>query len=146
MPGAIGELAGRPAARAVRRAHWLAIRATDDGRVLCPRVRVARSFWARLVGLIGRRSLEPDEGLLMSGSSVHMLFMRFPIDCLFLGRRAADGTRPVVGLRSGLRPWTGLAWQRGASLVIELPVGVLQRSAVQRGDVVRLEDVAAPTR
>lgn len=146
MPGAFGQVTHRPPARTAAQARWLAMRGADDGRLLCAHVRVAESFWSRLVGLIGRRGLEPDEGLLLAGRSVHMLFMRFPIDCLFLGRRASDGTRQVVGLRSRLQPWTGVAWQRGAVAVVELPAGALERSGAQRGDVVRLEDAPPVTR
>jgi uncharacterized protein len=124
-------------------ASTLALYSVDDRRLICARVHTARSFWERLVGLIGRTQLDQDEALLLSGNSVHMLFMRFPIDCLFLGPRAADGTQRVVGLRAALQPWTGIGWQWGAREVVELPAGTLARGDLQAGDVVRLEAVAA---
>lgn len=117
------------------------LRGVEDGRTICSRVQRASSFGDRLVGLIGRRELEADEGLYLPGTNgVHMLFMRFPIDALFLSRPAADGTQRVVGLRSRLRPWTGVVWHvAGAAGVVEMPAGVLQTSGIQRGDVVRFE-------
>jgi uncharacterized membrane protein (UPF0127 family) len=68
-----------------------------------------------------------------------MMFMRFPIDAVFLGRAAPDGRRPVVSVHRGLRPWTGLVpLVRGAEGVLELPVGTIDASGTARGDVVRL--------
>ena len=120
---------------------WSVLRGVEDGRLVCARVRRAGSFGARLIGLIGRSRLDPDEGLYLPGTNgVHMLFMRFAIDCLFLSRPAPDGSQRVVGLRSRLRPWTGAVWHvPGAAGVVELPAGTLDASGLQRGDVVRFE-------
>ncbi len=98
------------------------------------------SFWARFRGLMGRASLAPGAGLWLPGSpSIHMLFMRFPIDCVFLGREEPDGARPVVGLRRSLSPWTGVVWWvRGGQGVIELPVGAIEASGTEVGDRVAL--------
>jgi uncharacterized membrane protein (UPF0127 family) len=73
-----------------------------------------------------------------------MMFMRFPIDAVFVGRpeRRDDGAgevRPVVGLREALRPWTGIVWYvRGAHGVIELPVGSIASSGTRTGDLLQL--------
>jgi uncharacterized protein len=102
---------------------------------------LGESFWARFRGLMGRASLAPGAGLWLPGSpSIHMLFMRFPIDCVFLGRAEPDGARAVVGLRPMLRPWTGVVWWvRGGQGVIELPVGAIEASGTEVGDRVTLE-------
>ena len=48
---------------------------------------VARSFWARLKGLIGRQSLPPGRGLLiLKCNAIHTFFMRVPIDATFYDR------------------------------------------------------------
>ena len=115
-----------------------------DGRVLAERVTLASSFWARFRGLMGQRAIAQDEGLYLPGtSSIHMLFMRFPIDCLFVGPARGDGTRKVVGVRRSLAPWRGLAWGRGADGVVELAAGALDRATIAQGDTVRLEPRAA---
>jgi uncharacterized protein len=120
-----------------------ALRGIDDGRVIARRVQRARSFADRFVGLMGRRNLDRDEALYLPGTNgIHMLFMRFPIDCLFLGRPAADGSQRVVGVRAGLRPWTGVVWRvPGAAGVVEMAAGTLAASGVQVGDIVRLDRV-----
>ena len=137
-----------PAPVTAERAAWLSLSAVDDGRLLCRRVRNGSSFAARLRGLIGRASLEADEGLFLPGtSSIHMLAMRFAIDCLFLSRADPDGRRRIVAVRAGLRPWTGVVWYiRGAEGVVELSEGALAGMAVQVGDMVRLEASPADQR
>ena len=56
---------------------------------------LGRSFGARFMGLMGRASLPDGEGLYLADTGIHMLFMRFPIDALFVAAEAADGTRAV---------------------------------------------------
>jgi uncharacterized protein len=106
--------------------------------VLAERVEVARSFWARFMGLMGRRELAPGNGLFLPGNGIHMFFMRFPIDAVFLAK-ADGGARRVVSVHRGVRPWIGLVpLVRGAEGVLELPVGAIDASATAPGDSVRL--------
>lgn len=109
--------------------------------VIASDVKVARSFWGRLRGLMGRATLPPGEALYLPGTnSIHMLFMRFPIDCLFLGHADADGSRPIVAVRRSLGPWRGVVWWvRGARDAVELPAGTLGEGRACVGDHVRLE-------
>lgn len=90
---------------------------------------------------MGRTALADDEGLyLPGGNGIHMLFMRFPIDALFVGRGSADGKQQVLDLRRSLPPWRGVVWYvRGARGVYELAAGTIDRSAIEIGDWVRLE-------
>ena len=111
------------------------------GSAVADPLELGESFWARFRGLMGRSALPAGAGLWLPGSpSIHMLFMRFPIDCVFLGPQESDGTRRVVGLRRALRPWIGVVWWiRGGAGVIELPVGAIDASATEIGDVVAME-------
>ena len=109
------------------------------GTLLAEHLETATSLWGRFMGLMGRRSLPAGHGLWLGGNGIHMMFMRFPIDAVFLGRPAPDGLRRVVSVHRGLRPWTGLVpLVRGAEGVLELPVGTIDASGTARGDVVRL--------
>ena len=106
---------------------------------LAASVEIASSFWGRFMGLMGRPALPPGTGLWLLGNGIHMFFMRFAIDAVFLGRRGPDGTRPIVGLHAGLAPWTGLVpLVRGAEGVLELPTGTIRASGSELGDRVRL--------
>ena len=103
-------------------------------------VETASSLWARFMGLMGRRSLPAGHALWLTGTNgIHMFFMRFPIDAVFLGKSASDGSRKVLAAKRNVRPWIGivpLVW--GASGVLELPVGSIDASGTVAGDVVRL--------
>ncbi|HEV8516181.1 MAG TPA: DUF192 domain-containing protein [Candidatus Limnocylindrales bacterium] len=115
-----------------------ALRNETRGTVLAERVVTASSFWPRFRGLMLRASLEPGEGLWLPGTtSVHMSFMRFPIDCVFLGPDLDEGRRRVVDLRPSLAPWRGIVWwARGADGVVELAAGTLGRTSTEVGDEV----------
>ena len=67
---------------------------------------VARSFGARVRGLIGRRGLAPGEGLLiLKCNAIHTLFMRFSIDATFLYAQ-----NRVVRVVRDIRPWRLFVW------------------------------------
>jgi uncharacterized membrane protein (UPF0127 family) len=99
------------------------------GGVVCERCEVADSALKRMKGLLGRSSLGDGEGLLIRpASSIHMFFMRFPIDAVFL-----DRTLHVVGIAESLHPWR-VAGRRGAHAVLELPAGEAARRGLRPGE------------
>ena len=91
---------------------------------------------------MGRSTLADGDGLWLPDSNgIHMMFMKFPIDAVFLGKPAAKdaAVRPVVSVHAELRAWTGLVpFVRGAHGVLELPVGTIEASGTAIGDLVRL--------
>jgi uncharacterized membrane protein (UPF0127 family) len=111
---------------------------------LASSVEVAEGLWARFMGLMGRPSLDPGAGLWLTGNGIHMMFMRFPIDAVFLGKPdpADGGTRPVVSVHPRLKAWTGLVpLVRGADGVLELPAGTIERSGTEVGDRVTMDPI-----
>jgi uncharacterized protein len=109
---------------------------------LAARLEVADTLWARFMGLMGRPDLALGSGLWLTGNGIHMMFMRFPIDAVFLGQAEPGGgdARPVLSTHRGLKAWTGLVpLVRGATGVLELPVGTIDRSGTVVGDRVVLE-------
>ena len=115
----------------------------DRDTSLATSLEIATSFWSKLMGLMGRPALAAGSGLWLGGTNnIHMMFMRFPIDAVFLGRADAEGLRRVVALRRSMRPWTGVVWfARGADGVIELPAGTIDATGTAVGDAVRLDGV-----
>ena len=105
------------------------------GTTLAGNAEVARSFWSRLVGLMGRRELPAGSGLVVEPSgSVHTFWMRFPIDVIFV-----DRANRIVGLREVMppnRPFAG-AWR--AHRTVELPAGTIRESGTRKGDQLRFE-------
>lgn len=125
----------------------LRMRRTNDGAVICERVAMGESFSQRFLGLMGRGSMDPEEGLFLATSSIHMMFMRFPIDALFVDKPDDSGARRVVGVRENLPPWRGIVMPvPGAKAVIELPAGTLERHGVTTNDVVILEATDATSK
>ena len=101
----------------------------EDGSILCERCLLAETALTRMRGLLGRRELPNGEGILLKpASSVHMAFMRFPIDAIFL-----DRDMRVTKVASDLRPWRA-AGSRGAKAVLELPAGEAKRRGLTAGD------------
>jgi uncharacterized membrane protein (UPF0127 family) len=116
------------------RASFARIRRKADGAVVCERCEVPESAFGRMRGLLGRDGLEPGSGMLIdSAPSVHMFFMRFPIDVVFL-----DRDWRVVGVRQGLRPWR-VVGRRGAVAALELPAGAAAEAGIEEGDALALE-------
>ena len=90
---------------------------------------VASSPWSRFWGLMGRRDLAPGGGLLITPcSSIHMFFMRFPIDVIFLDRNDT-----VVKIVHAIKPWR-TALGGGARKALELPAGTAAATGTERGD------------
>lgn len=95
---------------------------------------VANRPWARMRGLIGRASLQPKEGLLLLGTkAIHTIGMRFPIDVLFLN---SDGW--VIHAIHALKPFRISPYVKNATMVIELPAGVLRETGTQVGDWIKV--------
>jgi uncharacterized membrane protein (UPF0127 family) len=116
-----------------RRVQVVRVERESDGAVVCERCEVADGFWTRFRGLMLRRGLGAGEGMLIRpAGSVHTLFMRFPLDCVFL-----DGDLEVVGVRAGVRPWRAAA-ARGAKATLELPAGAAGRAGLDVGDRLRV--------
>jgi uncharacterized membrane protein (UPF0127 family) len=105
---------------------------TGDGRVVCERCEVADGFWTRFRGLMGRDGIERGEGMLFRpGGSVHMFFMRFPLDVVFCDRNLR-----VLAARENLQPWR-TAGTRGAKITIELAAGEVRARGLELGDQLR---------
>lgn len=109
---------------------------TESGTVVCERCEIADTAFARMRGLLGRDGLESGGGMLIDhAGSVHMFFMRFPIDVIFL-----DRNRKVVGVRHRLAPWR-MAGARRAVASLELPAGAAATAGIEKGDVLVLENL-----
>ena len=106
----------------------------ERGPVVCEQGVVAATSWSRSKGLLGRSGLGEQEGLwIQPTSSIHMWFMRFPIDVIWA---AEDGR--VIKLVVNIKPWR-MSFCRGAKVALELPVGAIARSGVVVGDHLVIE-------
>jgi uncharacterized membrane protein (UPF0127 family) len=118
---------------------------THDG-VLAGSLESADSLWARFRGLMGRASLPADAGLWLPGSNgIHMMFMNFAIDCIFVGDPSGDdGARDVLSVHRAVPAWRGVVWYvRGAHGTLELPVGTIDRTGTAVGDRILIGPASA---
>jgi uncharacterized protein len=113
------------------------VRSLKNQTVIADKCVVADRFLSRLKGLLGSPGLGPGEGLLLRPcNDVHMWFMTFPIDIVFLRHEAADRWR-VCSVRENVRPWRPLPLRDGrARETLELPAGTVARTGLRPGDEV----------
>ncbi|HKW08289.1 MAG TPA: DUF192 domain-containing protein [Candidatus Dormibacteraeota bacterium] len=108
------------------------------GEVLAEDLEMPRTIFGRGLGLMFRKSLGHGRGMWINpceGGSIHMLFMRFPIDALFL-----DGDERVRKVYRNLPAWYGIVWWTlGARSVLELPAGSTSGIDLQRGDQIVIQ-------
>jgi uncharacterized membrane protein (UPF0127 family) len=106
-----------------------------SGRVLAESLERPRTFIGQGIGLMFRRDLPASRGMLIENTNgIHMLFMRFPIDAVFLDRK-----NRVKKVYRRLPPWSGAVWWvSGAVKVVELPPGTLDGLELAAGEQMEL--------
>ncbi|MEC5423990.1 DUF192 domain-containing protein [Virgibacillus sp. C22-A2] len=96
-------------------------------------IKHANTYWKRLKGLLFYKYPIIEEGLLITPcNSVHMFFMRFPIDVVFL-----DKENHVVKTVPNLTPWRMVTPVKTAYSALELPVGTIPSNCIYEGDKVQ---------
>jgi uncharacterized membrane protein (UPF0127 family) len=117
------------AARSLRLLH------PRTGRVLADVLEVPRTSFGRGLGLMFRRELPPGQGMWITPcNGIHMFFMRFAIDAVFVDRKLR-----VVRVRPDLRPWRVVPLVLRAHSVLELPAGTVATLALERGEPLSIE-------
>ncbi len=95
---------------------------------------LARSPLKRMIGLLGRGSLNSGEALAITPCrSIHMLFMKLPLDVIFI-----DRANTVVGLCPNIRPFQFSSFFPQAHSAIETPAGTIAASRTQMGDNIQI--------
>jgi uncharacterized membrane protein (UPF0127 family) len=111
----------------------------DTGITVIEHCHTAHGFLGRFLGLMGRAGLDPDEGLWLEPcGSIHMFFMRFPLDVAFLDREGQ-----VLRLLHGIRPWRAALPVRHARVAVEMTAGTLARQGVEVGMRLHLDSTGA---
>jgi uncharacterized protein len=99
------------------------------------RVKVADTIFGRLIGLIGKRKLNPDCGLwIYPANAIHTVGMLIKIDVVLI-----DKDFKVVGLRELMRPFRIVGPNFRAESVIELPAHTIFKSNTEVGDQLEIE-------
>jgi uncharacterized membrane protein (UPF0127 family) len=102
--------------------------------VLGKEVLVADRFFPRMIGLLARRNFHQGQALILRPCNcIHTLFMRFPIDCLFV-----DKNYRVIKAISDIRPFRVTRVYRLSKFVVELPQGTVKLTSTQDNDILAL--------
>ncbi|MFZ0887141.1 MAG: DUF192 domain-containing protein [Candidatus Binataceae bacterium] len=110
------------------------------GTVLCARIESADGMAGKARGLLGRAGLEHGRGMLFEAGPLqpfmwmHMFFMRFAIDIVFLDRGGK-----VLRINHRLRPWRVSSIVPGARRALELAAGEAAASGTEPGDQIDFE-------
>ncbi|MBX6364910.1 MAG: DUF192 domain-containing protein [Gemmatimonadetes bacterium] len=110
------------------------VRVTNQTRasVLGTRVRLADSWLKRMRGFLARPAPAEGEGLLLTPCrAVHMYWMTYSLDVLFLDRHGR-----VVALYPWLKPRRRTAFHGSAEYALELPAGSIEASGTQVHDLI----------
>ena len=92
-------------------------------------VLIADTFLTRFAGLMFRKKLPPATGLFLAPcNSVHMCFMRFSIDVVYL-----DKDYNIIKVVKRLKPWIGLSICTRAWAVLEMTAGEAERCGCEVG-------------
>lgn len=107
-----------------------------NSKSLATRAEMASKYLTRLVGLMGKKDLPQGEGLWFPKcNSIHMWFMKIPIDAVFIRKDGADYR--VIKCFSKLKPWRLLpAVSLSATDVVELPAGTIESTDLREGDTI----------
>ncbi len=112
------------------------------GTCLAENVRIARTHWSRLRGLVGtdRSAFRPGQALwIVPCRGVHTLAMRFPLDLIYL-----DQFNTVISLQQDIQAWRFAAIHLRASSVLELPTGTIRESGTAMGDKIEIVTANRP--
>lgn len=113
----------------------MSVRLVHEGTVVADSVDVAETLREKFQGVMFRDELPEGYALVfpfesVKRRSVHMLFVRVPIDVIWV-------TEEVVTKVRTLSPWTGFGWGEG-DMIIEMGAG--SAAQMQKDDSIRVED------
>lgn len=111
-----------------------------SGKEIC-KAELANTFLKRALGLMFRKSMGENEGMLIefsksiSSRGIHGFFMRFPIELIFI-----DESNEVAETAQ-LKPWSYYAPKEKAALkyVLEVNLGFSSKNSIKTGDSLEIE-------
>lgn len=95
-----------------------------------PQTKLADTFFLRLKGLLGTKTLNPGEALLLKNEkSIHTLFMAFSIDIVYI-----DPAFTVIDLEAEMPPNKLGRYYPQCMYILELPAGTIKATNIEVGD------------
>jgi len=108
----------------------------NQNTMLADKVTVVETFPGRLKGLLGKKRLAKDEAMILKPcKQVHTLFMKFPIDVVFL-----DEQYRVVHIEENLKSFSISPYVENAKCAVELPAGKVKETGLGMNDRLLLKN------
>lgn len=109
----------------------ITIRNKETNALIADNIGLANTMITRFVGLMNKKKLEDNEGILLTPcSSIHMMFMKFPLDIVFL-----DKKNKVIKIIENIKPWKISPVVFMAQSVLELPSGTVSKIGLKINDI-----------
>ncbi len=114
--------------------YWLILMVLIyNGKPIASEISYAKNIFSQMLGLMLHKSIPEDFALIFvlrrAGTvGVHMLFMVFPIDVIFL-----DSDKKIIGIAT-LKPWTGYKRMKRVKYIIEMNPGTVERFNLIQGE------------
>lgn len=105
------------------------------------KIEFARGIFEQTLGLMFRRNIPADYAMIFvlkepSPVNIHMLFVFFPIDVIFL-----NSEKKITGL-SYLKPWAGYKSMKDIRYIIEMKKGSIEKNKFSVGEQMDFEDIS----
>ncbi len=112
-----------------------------NGKEIAKNIEFATTSLRRMLGLMFRKSVPSDYSMIFvlkkpSSVNVHMLFMLFPIDVVFL-----DNEKRITGL-ARLNPWTGFKAMKNIKYVLEMKSETIERYNLSIDGQMEFEEIS----
>jgi len=109
---------------------------STKNNIIADEVNVANSFLTRSIGLLSKKYLLENEGLIIKPCcSIHTFFMKFPIDVLFV-----DSKNKIVAAYENVMPNRILPIHLSSLYVLELAAGQISRKNIEKCDIIQVNE------
>ena len=104
------------------------------GQVLAEKVIIARSFFARARGLMGKKDFPASQAfwILPCKGGIHTFFMKFPVDVIFINQ-----SLKITRVFQNVKPWKTVYFSSlfsSTHSVFEFKTPALENRLLQKGD------------
>ena len=105
-----------------------------NNQVICENLKLANDVFSRMVGLLGKKTFDTFDGLLLSPcAQIHSIGMKFKFDAVYL-----DNTYRVVALYKNIEKNRIMPYNIAVKNVLELPCGTIENKKLEIGDVFKI--------
>lgn len=107
-----------------------------NSKIICKNIEVAETFYSRFKGLMFRKNMNDIDGLLLKKcKSIHMFFMKFPIDVIFV-----DKNFNIVKICENIKPWHITGYYYKAAHAIEFRAGFIKENNITQMSILEFKN------